>query len=65
MNKFSNLSEDEIKEKFRQISEKPSDPRVRKFIYDILLKNPTNMEEFDFKKNLNLDIEEIKSASNL
>ena len=59
MNKFSNLSEDEIKEKFRQISEKPSDPRVRKFIYDILLKNPTNMEEFDFKKNLNLDIEEI------
>lgn len=64
MNRFSSLSEDEIKEKFRQFSEEPRGPRVRKFIYDILLKNPTNMEEFDFKKNLNLDVEKIKSANN-
>ena len=54
MNRFSNLSEDEIKEKFRQFSEESRGPRVRKFIYDILLKNPINREEFDFKKNLNL-----------
>nr|WP_302773670.1 hypothetical protein [Clostridium paraputrificum] len=64
MNRFSSLSEDEIKEKFRQFSEEPRGPRVRKFIYDILLKNPINREKFDFKKNLNLDVEKIKSANN-
>lgn len=64
MNRFSSLSEDEIKEKFRQFSEEPRGPRVRKFIYDILLKNPINREEFDFKKNLNLDVEKIKTANN-
>ena len=64
MNRFSSLSEDEIKEKFRQFSEEPRGPRVRKFIYDILLKNPINKEKFDFKKNLNLDVEKIKSANN-
>ncbi len=45
MNRFSSLSEDEIKEKFRQFSEEPRGPKVRKFIYDILLKNPINREE--------------------
>ena len=64
MNRFSSLSEDEIKEKFRQFSEEPRGPRVRKFIYDILLKNPINRQEFDFKKNLNLDVEKIKTANN-
>ena len=64
MNRFSNLSEDEIKDKFRQFSEEPRGPKVRKFIYDILLKNPINREEFDFKKNLNLDVEKIKTANN-
>lgn len=65
MNRFSSLSENEIKEKFRQFSEEPRGPKVRKFIYDILFKNPINREEFDFKKNLNLDVEEIKTANNL
>ena len=65
MNNFWGLSEDEIKKKFKSISEKKGDRIIREKIYDILISRNLCIEESTLRKNLDDDLQKISDSINI
>ena len=65
MNNFWGLSEDEIKKKFKSISEKKGDRIIREKIYDILISRNLCIEELTLRKNLDDDLQKISDSINI
>lgn len=65
MNNFWGLSEDEIKKKFKSISEKKGDRIIREKIYDILISRNLCIEESTLRKNLDYDLQKISDSINI
>ncbi|WP_195617967.1 hypothetical protein, partial [Clostridium paraputrificum] len=65
MNNFWGLSEDEIKKKFKSISEKKGDRIIREKIYDILISRNLCIEESILRKNLDDDLQKISDSINI
>jgi len=65
LNNFWGLSEDEIKKKFKSISEKKGDRIIREKIYDILISRNLCIEESTLRKNLDDDLQKISDSINI
>ena len=65
MNNFWGLSEDEIKKKFKSISEKKGDRIIREKIYGILISRNLCIEESTLRKNLDDDLQKISDSINI